>query len=67
MEWPIRDSLEWGVEASIESAAKLEYSDPRSLESPFDLSGEYPLETKVTSELLLHAEQSLKRLDLSLD
>ena len=40
----------------MESAAMLEYSDPRSLESPYDLPGEYPLETKVTSELLLHAE-----------
>ena len=51
-----RDSLGWRVEDSIESAAILEYSDPRSLESPFESPGEYPLETKVTSELLLHAE-----------
>ena len=40
----------------MESAAMLEYSDPQSLEPPYDLPGEYPLETKVTLELLLHAE-----------
>ncbi len=51
-----QDSHGWRVEASIESAALLEYSEVRSLESPFDLAGEYPLETKVTSELLLHAK-----------
>jgi hypothetical protein len=51
-----RDSLGWRVEESIDSAELLEYSEIHSHESPLDLPGDYPLETKVTSELLLHAE-----------
>ncbi len=51
-----QDSLGWHVKVLIESVALLEYSEVCSLESPFDLAEEYPLETKVTSELLLHAK-----------
>jgi hypothetical protein len=51
-----RDPKGWRVESSIDSAAFLEYSHEKGLESPLDVQGDYPLQTKVTSELLLHAE-----------
>jgi len=34
----------------------LEYRRDHSLDSPLELQGDYPLQTKVTSELLLHCE-----------
>ena len=34
----------------------LEYSHDHGLESPLDLQGDYPLQTKTTTELLLHCE-----------
>jgi hypothetical protein len=37
----------------IDSAAFLEYSHENGLESPLDVQGDYPLQTKVKSELLL--------------
>jgi hypothetical protein len=51
-----RDSLGWRVDAAFDSAELLEYSEIHSHDSPLDLPSEYPLDTKVTSELLLHAE-----------
>jgi hypothetical protein len=51
-----RDPEGWRVESLIDSAAFLEYSHENGLESPLDVQGDYPLQTKVTSELLLHAE-----------
>ncbi len=35
----------------------LEYSLDVGLESPLELQGDYPLQTKVTTELLLHVEE----------
>jgi hypothetical protein len=51
-----RDPEGWRVESLIDSTAFLEYSLENGLESPLDVQGDYPLQTKVTSELLLHAE-----------
>jgi hypothetical protein len=44
------------VKSLIDSTAFLEYSHENGLESPLDVQGDYPLQTKVTSEMLLHAE-----------
>ncbi len=41
-----RDSQGWRVKAAVNSAAFLDYSVGRSVKSPLDLPGEYPLETK---------------------
>jgi len=51
-----RDPQGWQIDAAVDSAAFLEYSQEQGLESPLDLQGDYPLQTKATSELLLHAE-----------
>ncbi len=52
----------WHIESSVDSAAFLEYSSELGLESPLELQGDYPLETKVTVELLLHAPEALQEL-----
>jgi hypothetical protein len=46
----------WRIDAAVDSAAFLEYSLEQGLESPLALQGDYPLQTKAASELLLHAE-----------
>jgi len=51
-----RDPEGWRIDSSIESAAMLEYRHEHALDSPSELQGDYPLQTKVTSELLLHCE-----------
>ena len=51
-----RDPEGWRVESSIDSAEMLEYGHGVGHESPLDVQEDYPLQTKVTSELLLHAE-----------
>ena len=52
-----RDPDGWRIDASVDSAELLEYSREVGLESPVELlQGDYPLLTKVTPELLLHAE-----------
>ena len=51
-----RDPQGWWINAAVDSAAFLEYSQEQELESPLELQGDYPLQTKAASELLLHAE-----------
>jgi hypothetical protein len=51
-----QDPQGWRIDAAVDSAVFLEYSQEQGLESPLDLQGDYPLQTKATSELLLHAE-----------
>jgi hypothetical protein len=51
-----QDPEGWCIDSLIDSAAMLEYSHDVGLESPLELQGDYPLETKTTTELLLHVE-----------
>ena len=45
-----REPQSWRIDAAVDSAAFLEYSQEQGLESPLDLQGDYPLQTKATSE-----------------
>ncbi len=42
-----RDPEGWRIDSSIESAAMLEYRHDHALDSPSELQGDYPLQTKV--------------------